>query len=89
MFKHSVRTPEDALNYITECNLATVLDLAGKRSRPAGEFKRQVDIAQQAITWMQEMGVEVQSGRAKKVIANFQGSVMAYAESYFPAPKLN
>jgi hypothetical protein len=47
-----VKTPEDALTYIVDCTLATVCDLAMKKSRPTGEYKRQIGIAQKGIDWL-------------------------------------
>lgn len=82
MLKHQVRTPADALAYITDCTLATVCDMAGKKSRPKHEFERQMSIAQTAITWMQEMKIDVSNTRAKDVIA--AGSVQKWAEKYTP-----
>lgn len=80
MQKYQVRTQADALAYITDCTLATVCDMAGKKSRPKYEFERQISIAQTAITWMQEMGVDFSTTRAKDVIA--AGSVQKWAEKY-------
>ena len=82
MQKYQVRTPADALAYITDCTLATVCDMAGKKSRAKHEFERQMAIAQTAITWMQEMGVDVSTTRAESVIA--AGSVQKWAEKYMP-----
>jgi hypothetical protein len=82
MHKYQVITPADALAYITDCTLATVGDMAGKKSRPKHEFERQMAIAQTAITWMQEMGVDVSTTRAEDVVA--AGSVQKWAEKYMP-----
>lgn len=87
MLKHQVRTPADALAYITDCTLATVCDMAGKKSRPKHEFERQMSIAQTAITWMQEMSVDVSTTRAADVIA--AGGVREWAEKYTPNVKLS
>jgi len=82
MQKHYVRTPEEALAYITDCNLATVCDMAAKKSRPKSEFERQIKIAQTAIDWMREMKVDFSSTRAKDVVAC--GSVKEWAEMFMP-----
>ena len=80
--KYQVRTPSDALAYITDCQLATVCSMASKKSRPKYEFERQMSIAQTAITWMQEMGVDVSTTRAEDVVA--AGGVKKWAEGYMP-----
>jgi len=82
MMKHTVRNPADALAYITCCNLATVCDMAMKKSRPKAEFKRQMQIAQTAIDWMQAMGVDFSTTRAKDVVVC--GSVEKWAEKFMP-----
>jgi hypothetical protein len=87
MHKYQVRTPADALAYITDCTLATVCDLAGKKSRPKHEFERQIAIAQTAITWMQEMGIDVSTTRAEDVVA--AGSVQKWAEKYMPNAEIS
>ena len=52
-----VRSTGDALAYITDCTLATVCDMACKKSRPKHEFQRQINIAQKAVNWMRAMKV--------------------------------
>ena len=82
MNKHQVRDPGKALAYITDCTLATVSDLAGKKSRPKHEFERQKSIAQTVINWMVQMKVDFSTTRASEVVA--VGSVDAWAATYFP-----
>lgn len=84
MFKHSVRTPEQALAYITDCNLATVCAMAMKKNRPKGEFERQIGIAQTAIDWMVSMDVDMSSTRAVEVLEC--GSVWDWARSFMEEP---
>ena len=78
MHKHDVRSPEQALAYITDCTLATVADLAMRKSRPKHEYTRQKAIAQQAITWMDNMRIDYSGTRASDV--REAGSVDAWAE---------
>lgn len=87
MMACNVRTVEDALNYITDCNLATVSDMAMKKSRPKHEFERQINIAQKAVTWMVEMKVDLKSCRAEEIVKDFEGSVEKWAEQYKPKEK--
>jgi len=85
MFKDSVRTPEQALAYITDCNLATVCDMAMTKRRKVGEFRRQKAIAQTAIDWMDEMHIDYSTTRAKDVVKF--GTVEKWAESFMPERK--
>ena len=40
--KNYVKTPEQALSYLTDCTLATVAIMAMKKSRSKREFERQI-----------------------------------------------
>jgi hypothetical protein len=84
MHKSQVRSPAEALVYLTDCTLATVNALASKRSAPKGELRRQCAMAQQAIEWMDAFGVDYSGTRATEVSANHQGSVEAWAETFRP-----
>lgn len=81
MRKCDVRTPEHALAYLADCTLATVSDLAMKKSRPKGEYRRQIAIAQSAVDWMIVMGIDTAGTRAAE-IANHRGSVESWAKQY-------
>lgn len=70
-----VSTPEHALAYITDCNLATVCAMAGKKSRNKFEYKRQITIAQMAIDWMRQMNVDFSHTRAHDVVEDHDGDV--------------
>jgi hypothetical protein len=85
MFKSDIRTPEQALAYLTDCTLATVSDLAMKKSRPKLEFERQKAMAQTSLDWMVSMKVETRGTRAEKVLREHGGSVDAWAATFFPA----
>lgn len=63
-----VRTPEQALVYITDCNLATVSHMAMLKSRKKGEFERQINIAQIACDWMRDMRIDPTGTRAEDII---------------------
>lgn len=79
---NDVRTPEDALAYVTDCTLATVCDMAMKKSRGKHEYRRQKSIAQKAIDWMVDMNVDFKSTRAREVCESFGGSVEHWAKSF-------
>lgn len=80
MQKHMVKNEGEALAYITDCNLATVCQMACLKSRKKSEFERQIAIAQSAIDWMVSMGVDFSTTRAKDVVA--AGSVKVWAEQF-------
>lgn len=82
MQKHQVQDPGQALAYITDCTLATVSELASKKSHSKSEFRRQKSIAQTAIDWMQEMHIDFSTTRAADVVAI--GSVEVWAAQYLP-----
>ena len=84
MMKHEVRAPGQALDYITDCCLATVCDMAMKKSRPKGEFARQISIAQTAINWMIDFEIRPTS-RAHEVINEFKGDVGAWSDKFKPS----
>lgn len=81
--KGRINEPGHALAYLTECTLATVCDLAGKKSRSSSEFNRQKSMAQQAVNWMREMGVDFKTTRAEDVV-RLGGSVDEWAATFFP-----
>lgn len=84
MMKNNVRTPEQALAYLTDCTLATVCDLAGKKSAPKWETERQISIAQTAIDWMRAFRIDSGRTRSTEVINEFGGSVSAWASKFRP-----
>lgn len=87
MDKHNVRTPEQALAYLTECNLATVSDLAARKTPPKQELKRQTEMAQLGINWIKQFetpdGLKDQGGRIKEVLQC--ASVDAWAQRFRPS----
>ena len=83
-----VRSPEAALAYMIDCTLATVTDLAMKKSRGKSEFKRQIGIAQKGINWARDMHVDLSTTRDDKILNGFDGSVEAWAKTYMPEEKL-
>jgi len=85
MDKHTVRSPEDALTYVTDCTLATVTGLASLSRPPKHELQRQIDIAQAAIDWMDRFGVDYSSTRAADVKA-LGGKVAVWAEQFKKTP---
>jgi len=64
MQKRNVKTPSDALLRITDCNMATVSKMAGKKSRAKCEYVRQISIAQEAIDYMKAMDIDMKDSRA-------------------------
>lgn len=82
MRKCDVRNEGHALAYVVDCTLATVCDLASKKSRSASEYNRQKSIAQTGIDWMRCMKVDFSTTRAQEVCDNFDGSVEAWAKQW-------
>ena len=82
MMKWEVRTAEDAVVYITDCNLATVCSMAMKKSRPKYEYDRQKSIAQKSIDWMNEMHIDYSGTRAESV--SMAGNVDKWASTFEP-----
>jgi hypothetical protein len=78
--KHKVNDVSQALVYITDCNLATVCDMAGKKSKSKSEYSRQKSIAQTAVSWMVQMGVDFSGTRAEEVVK--AGSVAEWAAQW-------
>lgn len=78
---HDVKDPGSALAYITDCNLATVEAMAMKRTRAMIEFERQKAIAQKAIDWMVDMGVDFSTTRAADVVK--AGGIDAWVKPLF------
>ena len=68
MRKENVKTIQQAFAYSTDCALATVEDLAMKKSGSESEFKRHIDIAQVMCDWMKEFGVDPENTRAADII---------------------
>ena len=78
MQDYKVSNPGHALLYLTDCALATVCDMASKKSRPVWEYKRQKMIAQYGIDWIEKFDVDADS-RPKDVIDQFGGHVDKWA----------
>jgi hypothetical protein len=80
MFRHQVRKPEQAWVYLIDCTLATVCSLASLKSRSQYEFKRQKSMAQTAIDWAVQFGVDLSSTRGAEVLR--AGSVEEWSKQY-------
>lgn len=83
MSKHQVRDTSGALAYLTDCTLATVSDLARRKSASKSELRRHISIAQTAIDWMDQFGVDYTHTRAADVKA-VGGKVELWAEQFKP-----
>lgn len=68
-----IRKPEEMIEYLVDCTLATVETMLGKKSTPKhGEFERQCSIAQKGIDFL---GPDYPyTGRAKE----FAGKMKAF-----------
>jgi hypothetical protein len=84
--KNDVNNPTKALAYLLDCSLATVEEMATKKSKPKMEFERQISIAQLNFNWaLSYCNPEDLSGtRAADVVkkhGNGLTSVKAWADS--------
>lgn len=84
MSQHYVTDPASALLWMTDCTLATVSSLAGKKRCAKYEFDRQIKIAQAGVDWLTRFKVDLRSTRAAKVVA-MGGQVAVWAEQFKPA----
>jgi hypothetical protein len=83
MMKYLVRTPEQALLYLADCTLATVADMAMKKSKSKHEFQRQIAIAQSAIDWLKDFNVPIEVGsRVDHVLSLPDQKVETWSKSY-------
>jgi hypothetical protein len=81
MNMHEIRDAGQALAYVTDCTLATVTDLASLSRPPKHELQRQIGIAQKAIDWMGQFGVDYSKTRAQDVKEQ-GGSVEKWADKF-------
>ena len=83
MMKHRVRTEQDALVYLTDCLLATVSEMAWKKSRKKHEYERHIAIAQTAVDWLKDFNAQIPIGcRAYDVLALPSQKVADWAKQY-------
>ena len=81
--KNYVKTPEQALSYLTDCTLATVASMAIKKSRSKHEFERQISIAQCAVDWIRDFNIEVIPGeRIHHVLSTPDQKVETWVKSF-------
>jgi len=88
---NNVRSELDGIVYLTDCTLATVSSMAMKKSRPKGEYSRQIEIAQKGYQMMVDFGFDfdatprfgvVHAGRAREIWKDFNGSVVDWSKKY-------
>jgi hypothetical protein len=84
MEQHNVRSAEDALAYLLDCSLATVADLAMKKSAAKSELRRQIIIAQRNYDWCIAFNSQIKGTRGLDVLELAGGSVAKWAERYRP-----
>jgi|LakMenE18May11ns_1017448.scaffolds.fasta_scaffold9444585_1 hypothetical protein len=83
MHKYKVKNTEEAFTYITDCLLATVSDLAMKKSRTKSDYERHIEIAQSAINWMVSFNIVPETkSRACEVINSHKRIVRDWAKQY-------
>ena len=83
MLERDIRSPEDALAYFADCQLATVSSMAEKKSRPKYEYERQIDIAQKMCDRLKEFNVKIHtSSRVFDVMSREDQSVAGWAKEH-------
>ena len=83
-----MRNEGEALVYLIDCTLATVCGMALNKRRPAGEFRRQISIAQKGLDWAIAFRVPL-SSRPKDVVEKFRGSVNEWAHDFIERKKVS
>jgi hypothetical protein len=85
MMKHRVSNESQAIEYITDCLLATVSGMASKKSKSKYEYERHIQIAQTAIDWHESFCIPPEkASRAFEIIHFHDGSVAKWAMKYEP-----
>ena len=83
MTKERIRTPEDTLLWVVDCNLATIDSMATLKSRPKREYERQLSIAQTLVDKIMLFEIELDKGnRVVDVINDYNGSVEKWAKTF-------
>lgn len=82
MLRHEVQNPSDALNYLVNCQLATVCEVVGKRSSAKCVIDRHILIAQTGVNWLREYGIDLKGNRAADVVNQFNGNVAEWAQQF-------
>jgi len=83
MKKDLVKTPSDALLYMAECQLATVADMASKKSKSINEFKRQIAISQLVIDWIKLFKIDIEvDSRIYKVLSTEEQKVEVWLQKF-------
>lgn len=81
MHKHQIRTPEDCLVYVTECNLATIGHMVYLKSKSKSEFERQIAIAQTGIDMIKTFQEDKYlMSRVGQVLTKANGSVQTWVD---------
>lgn len=83
MLKSLVRTEKEALLYLCDCLLATVSDMAMKKSRKKYEYERHIEIAQTAVNWVKDFNQEISvDSRIYDVLSTESQTVKEWAKKY-------
>lgn len=78
--EHNLQNPEEGYLYLLDCTLATVEMLAMRKSKPAGEYARQIGMAQIAVDLLVREGKDLSIIRAGEIVEKFNRSVQAWAD---------
>lgn len=79
LHEHNLQNTDECLLWLLDCTLATVEDLAMKKSAPKHEYSRQIGMAQTALNLLLREGKDVSMIRADQICKNFNRSVKDWA----------
>lgn len=80
---HRVKNEGLALDYLTDCTIATVGYMAGLKSKSKSEYNRQISIAQKGVDFIIQFGCDIREGsRVSTVIESYNGNVAEYAKRF-------
>lgn len=82
MTVNDIQCVDEALAYMTECELATVEELAVRKTKSRRAYDRHIAIAQVGVDWLvrsQDWVIEM-TCRPRVITENYEGSVRAWAE---------
>jgi hypothetical protein len=65
---NNIKTPQDALVYMTDCTLATVKTMAAQKRKSINEYRRQIIMAQICCDWMEVFKIDPKWTRAEDII---------------------
>lgn len=84
LLKNRIRNLNDAFLYQADCQLATCVSLAMRKTRSKYDYERHISIAQNFCDFIRDFHVEIPEGTSCRVSSVFEcdNSVKKYLERY-------